>query len=311
MGAPEQPEWPLKSIWKDPPASEWEKMAKRWHDWSEHLENVVYYQEWSIDEFRDEVEHLEAESSARMDCIRDLREQRAELGIKIMDLEAEYGGLLKDAHLHEAKVVKILQAKMRYLEAEKERLARVAEDYIASLDRCTERALHLERKLDTLTANPSTETPSPPRRKGECDTCDYDPCGYAQGYDCPGYRPKPTEESQIITEADAAAGLKKMFEESEKCGAMGCWGHPCGLEKDHDGQHCHGNVGSTVTWWTDEDAKRWCPKCGLPLSRPPHQSNAICTCTPPEEPRGGEQIDDEFSTLSDYMSPLEEPREGE
>ena len=38
---------------------------------------------------REYIEHLEAESSARMACIRHLRDQRAELGIQIMELEAE------------------------------------------------------------------------------------------------------------------------------------------------------------------------------------------------------------------------------
>lgn len=91
------------------------------------------------------------------------------------------------------------------------------------------------------------------------------------------------DESSCVVERKTCGPEDRPPEEPEKCGAMGCWNHPCELEKGHDGDHCHENVGSTVTWWTDEDAKEWCPKCGLPLENPPplYKTNAICSCEPP------------------------------
>ena len=86
---------------------------------------------------------------------------------------------------------------------------------------------------------------------------------------CPYFKPKPPEEP-------------------EKCGAIGCWNHPCELEAGHDSDHCHENVGSTVTWWNDQDAEEWCPKCGMPLESPPPRihTNAVCNCNTPTQPRG-------------------------
>jgi len=34
----ERPEWPIKSIWKEPKANEWRNLAEQWHEWAERLE---------------------------------------------------------------------------------------------------------------------------------------------------------------------------------------------------------------------------------------------------------------------------------
>ena len=79
------------------------------------------------------------------------------------------------------------------------------------------------------------------------------------------------------------SAYKSPAEEPEPCGAVGCWYRRCELPKGHDGAHCHAHVGSTVTYWTDEEAKQWCHKCGLPYERDDWSRNPTCKCEPEEE----------------------------
>ena len=59
--------------------------------WEKEADERYLYRAKGTQDVRDYIEHLETESAARMDCIRQLRRQRTELSIQIMELEEQLG----------------------------------------------------------------------------------------------------------------------------------------------------------------------------------------------------------------------------
>ena len=181
MGAPERPEW----LWDD--------------------DRSIYRMfPNTCDELREYVEHLEAVEADKQEYVEVL----------------------------EGDVFRLKQERDK-AEAEKERLARVAEDYIASLDRCTERKLCLENEMIAVRAVLCHACRYEGDPLGDCSACVLGD-GFVSKFPRPPEEPKADEdtdpdgratgevldEPQVITEADAAAGLEKMFEEPmcEFCG---------------------------------------------------------------------------------------------